>query len=192
MCNRSALTHLPRAYSNNEYVGKYEHEYLMKLVLMVSKLNCGEDGKVSRVSHIFLKTVCNLNARDLHGNTLLHKCVIDRYTNAMKLLLKAGVNINSINSSGDTPLHLAVIRKDSVHFLPRVLEVLFDGGAHIDFVNNDGKTPIDMAETDEARMILSERRKLELKCISARAVKKLGIPYMGVVPKTLEKYISMH
>ena len=192
LCNRSALTHLPRAYSNNEYVGKYEHEYLMKLVLMVSKLNCGEDGKVSRVSHLFLKTVCNLNPRDLHGNTLLHKCVIDHYTNAMKLLLKAGVNINSINSSGDTPLHLAVIRKDSVHFLPHVLEVLFDGGAHIDFVNNDGKTPMDMAETDEARMILSERRKLELKCISARAVKKLGIPYMGVVPKTLEKYISMH
>ena len=51
---------------------------------------------------------------------------------------------------------------------------------------------MDMAETDEARMILSERRKLDLKCISARAVKKLGIPYMGVVPKTLEKYISMH
>ena len=55
-----------------------------------------------------------------------------------------------------------------------------------------GKTPMDMAETDEARMILSERRKLDLKCISARAVKKLGIPYMGVVPKILEKYISMH
>ena len=53
-------------------------------------------------------------------------------------------------------------------------------------------TSIDMAETDEARMILSERRKLDLKCISARAVKKLGIPYMGVVPKTLEKYVSMH
>ena len=69
---------------------------------------------------------------------------------------------------------------------------MFDGGAHIDFVNNDGKTPMDMAKTDEARMILSEKRNLELKCISARAVKKFRIPYLGVVPKTLEKYISMH
>lgn len=68
LCNRSALTSLPRAYSNNGYVGKHEHDYLTKLVLMVSKLNCGEDGKVSRVSHLFLKTVCNLNPRDLHGN----------------------------------------------------------------------------------------------------------------------------
>ena len=41
-------------------------------------------------------------------------------------------------------------------------------------------------------MILSKRRKLELKCISAKAVKMFGIPYMGVVPKTMEKYISMH
>ena len=73
-----------------------------------------------------------------------------------------------------------------------MLKVLFDGGVHHDFVNNDGKTPMDMAKTDVARMILSEKRKLELKCISTRAVKKFGIPYSGVVPKTLEKYISMH
>ena len=51
---------------------------------------------------------------------------------------------------------------------------------------------MDMAQTDVARMILSERRKLELKCICARAVKTFGIPFVGLVPKTLEKYISMH
>ena len=47
-----------------------------------------------------------------------------------------------------------------------MLEVLFDGGAHHDFVNRDGKTPLDMAQTDKARMILSKRRKLEVKGIS--------------------------
>ena len=41
-------------------------------------------------------------------------------------------------------------------------------------------------------VILSERRTLELKCISAKAVKKFGIPYLGVVPKILENYISRH
>ena len=108
-----------------------------------------------------------------------------------KLLLNAGFNVNAINNKGNTPLHLAVSK---IHLLTDTLEVLFDEGAHHDFVNNDGKTPMDMAKTDEARMILSERRKLELKCICARAVKKFGIPYnyMGLVPKTLEKYISMH
>ena len=55
-----------------------------------------------------------------------------------------------------------------------LLEVLFDEAvhAHHDFVNDDGKTAIDMAQTDETRRILSEKRKVELKCISARAVKK--------------------
>ena len=77
-----------------------------------------------------------------------------------------------------------------MHIFTNMLKVLFDGGAHHDFVNNDGKTPMAIAQTDEARMILSsEKRKLELKCISAGAVKKFGIPYSGVVPKTLEKYI---
>ena len=76
------------------------------------------------------------------------------------------------------------------HNFTDILKVFFDGGAHHDFVNNDGKTPMAIAQTDEARMILSsEKRKLELKCISVGAVKKFGIPYSGVVPKTLEKYI---
>ena len=113
-----------------------------------------------------------------------------------KLLLNAGFNVNSINNNGNTPLHLAVAYKpmgnDNMNLLTDTLEVLFDWGAHHDFVNNDGKTPMDMAQTDEARMILSERRKFELKCIFARAVKTFGIPFVGLVPKTLEKYICMH
>lgn len=115
----------------------------------------------------------------------------------MKLLLNAGFNVNAINNRGDTSLHLAVnfssLRRDvNFHLKIDMLKLLIDEGAHHDFVNDDGKTPMDMAKTDEARMILSERRKLEIKCICARAVKKFGIPYMGLVPKTLEKYISMH
>ena len=113
----------------------------------------------------------------------------------VKLLLNAGFNVNAIDCRGDTPLHRAAGLEpgdDLIHQVHEIMNALFYGGAHHDFVNNDGKTPMDMAKTDEARMILSERRKLELECISARAVKKFGIPYLGVVPKTLEKYISMH
>ena len=94
------------------------------------------------------------------------------------------------------PLHEAVLfyprNNDQLHILTEMLEVLLDGGAHHDFLNNKGETAADLAKTDDARRILSERKKLELKCISARALKKFGLPYLGVVPKTLEKYISMH
>ena len=51
---------------------------------------------------------------------------------------------------------------------------------------------MDLAKADEVRSFLQEKRKLELKCISARAVKRFELPYLGVVPKILEKFISMH
>ena len=174
---------------------------LQKLVFMISKFECADEGRLSS-SALLLKAISNLNLRDDDSSTLLHWFAIPRgiyssysYSGAVKLLLNAGFNVNVINGNGNTTLHIVATLKpsdDKIHLLTDMLQVLFDGGAHHDFVNNDGKTPMDMAGTDEARMILSHRRKLELKCICARAVKKFGIPYMGLVPKTLEKYISMH
>ena len=183
--------------------------FLWELILMIRKFNCGENGKLPSAS-LFLKTLCNVNPGDHEGNTLLHQFV--RYNinchyhrnkscshiGEVKFLLNSGFNVNAINNRGDTPLHLAVYfkswRNDALKQLEiDMLKLLIDKGAHHDFVNNDGKTPMDTANNNEARMILTEqRRKLELQCIAAKAVKKLGIPYMGVVPKTLEKYISMH
>ena len=180
-----------------------------ELISMISKFNGGENGKLPSAV-LVLKTLCNFNPRDRDGNTLLHQLVKNTiyhriyhhnkscsHIGEVKALLNAGFNVNAINNRGYTPLHLAVNfssgREDAnFHLEIDMLKLLIDEGAHHDFVNDDGKTPMDMAKTDEARMILSERRKLELKCICARAVKKFGIPYMGLVPKTLEKYISMH
>ena len=147
------------------------------------------------------------NPRDDQGNTLLHLAVnyetphkyLPRFefpcVKTFKVLLEAGISVNAINNNGDTPLHRAVTFRPSggkFHLLTDMLKVLLDAGAHHDFVNNDSKTPTEMARTDEARWILSERKTLELKCIAARAVKKFGLPYKGVVPQTVEMYISMH
>ena len=113
----------------------------------------------------------------------------------MKLLLNSGFNVNAMNHKGSTPLHIAATFKPSegkICLLTELLQVLVDGGAHHDFVNSDGETPIDMAKTDEARLILSESKNLELQCISARAVRKYRIPYIGMVPVILEKYICRH
>ena len=179
---------------------------LRDLVWIISKLNCSRVGKLSCVSP-FLKTLCKVNPCDPSGKSLLHMfaifhCTDHRnvsYTDATKLLLNAGFDVNSTDSNGNTALHtIARIspyrysNRSHIH-ITDMLQVLIDGGAHHDFVNNDGKTPMDLAKTYEVHMILTEqKRKLELQCIAAKAVKKLGIPYLGVVPKTLEKYISMH
>jgi len=79
----------------------------------------------------------------------------------IKLIMHAGCNVNAINSKGNSPLHLAVAFKpDSkdLQLLRDVLETLLDGGIHEDLVNGEGKTAMDIAETDEARRILSVRR----------------------------------
>ena len=189
-----------------ELLGSYERQLSdlfycsVKIVSFIPKLKFRQEGKTS-YALVLLKKLSQINPQ-CFGNTLLHAVirghiVKDSSTclDAVKLLLNAGFNVNAFNKRGCTPLHLAVSLKpenEKIHLLTNLLKVLLDGGAHHDFVNSKGKTPMDIARTDEARMILSEKRKLELKCISAKAVKKFGIPYLGVVPKTLEKYISAH
>jgi len=163
-----------------------------------------------------LKTLVGTNLQNSHGSTLLHLAADGQHrmefflltgknpsplfafpcAKTVKLLLQMGFNINAVNRNGDTPLHRAVTFKPSrikrIHLLTDTLEVLLDEGAHHDFVNNDGKTAMDMAQTVEACRVLSERKTLELKCIATKAMKKFGLPYLGVVPKMVAKYISMH
>ena len=172
-----------------------------KVVLFISKVEFHGESKRSNLSTM-LKQLFRKDPQDRSGNTLLHKvieCHMDNEVysclDAVKLLLSAGFNVNAKNKKGNTPLHIAAKfkpRSGKICLVAEILQVLIDGGAHHDFVNNDSKTPMDMAKTDEACMILSESRNLELRCISARAVRKFGTPYLGVVPKTLEKYINMH
>ncbi|CAH3150822.1 unnamed protein product [Porites lobata] len=195
-----------RLNDNKQYCQELVQEDLfdcsLELVLMISKFEFCDERNASSLT-MLLRKLFMQDPRNRYGNTLLHefikRCPDDDDSSpclqAVNLLLNKGFNFNVINNEGNTPLHIAVMlepRNDKLYLVTEILQLLFYGGAHHDFVNNDGKTPMDMAGTDQACMILSERRKLELKCISARAVKKFGIPYLGVVPKILENYISRH
>ena len=159
-----------------------------------------------------MKRFLGLNPRTPDGNTLLHLAAYKpeivvlspkvRFAvfklpsvETVKLIIHAGCNVNAINTKGNSPLHLAVTFKPStkdLQLLRDVLETLFDGGIHEDLVNSEGKTAMDIAETDEACRILSVKSRLRLKCIAARAVRKFGLCYVGIVPKTLERFISLH
>ena len=198
--------------------GVKEHEeknlmdHLLRLLQIFSKVDHYDEDKSSSLSALLGK-LSYLNPRDEYGNTLLHLAAGQERneflhamtfphspltlpcTNTVKLLLNAGMDVNVKNSSGDTPLHTAVSFEPSnnkIQLLTDTLKVLLDGGAHHDFVNNDGKTAMHVAKTNKARRILFEKRKLELKCISARAIKRFNLPYLGLVPKPLERYITMH
>ena len=177
--------------------------YLLRFLQIFAKCEFSAEGKNPCIS-VLLQKISWLYPRETkYGNTLLHLAVDGEnsvikppyqfpYAKTVKLLLIAAINVNAFNNNGDKPLHRAVTVKPSKKILTEVMEVLLDGGAHHYFVNSSGKTAMDIAQTNEARKILSKREMLELKCITARAVKMFGLNYVGVVPKTLKKFISMH
>ena len=169
----------------------------VKAVSLISSSHHFEVDKASTVL-VLIRRLCALNPRDLQGRSLLHEAVKRCQQNSLllvKKLLHGGLNVNATDHQGNTPLHVAVLSNpwhDMIHLVTNLCEILLNGGAHQDFVNHDGKTAMDLAKTDEVRSFLQEKRKLELKCISARAVKRFELPFLGVVPKILEKFISMH
>ena len=181
------------------------------LLMIYTKIQIPESKETAGIFDC-MRRFLRLNPRTRDGNTLLHlasgykteitmpnsnKFLICRLpcVEIMKLIMHAGCNVNAINTKGNSPLHLAVTFKPSnedLQLLRDVLETLFDGGVHEDLVNSESKTAMDIAETDEARRILSVKRRLRLKCIAARAVRKFGLCYVGIVPETLERFISSH
>ena len=175
----------------------------LRVITFLCKCQYFEVGKTSTIS-VLLRRLSGLNPQDHHGSSLLNETLkrcLDVTSSLLvsidvvKILLNTGFNVNAADFDGNTPLHLAVCLQphiNEIHIFTNLLEILLDGGAHQDFVNHDGKTAMDLAKTDEARSILWDKRKLKLKCISARAVKRFGLSYLGVVPKILEKFISMH
>ena len=127
----------------------------------------------------FLQRFLRLNPRNNDRNTLLHLAAwhetpikednVRRVcklpcVETMKLILHAGCDVNAVNTEGNTPLHLAVKYKpaepEDVEILREMLLLLLDIGADPKLENKNGQTPLDSCETDEARMILSEKRGL--------------------------------
>ena len=138
----------------------------------------------------FLQRFLRLNPRNNDRNTLLHLAAwhetpikednVRRVcklpcVETMKLILHAGCDVNAVNTEGNTPLHLAVKFKpepEEVEILREMLLLLLDIGADPKLENENGQTPLDSCESDEARRILSEKRRLSAMNVEVGDVRK--------------------
>nr|QYC92815.1 Fem-1b [Sinonovacula constricta] len=112
-----------------------------------------------------------------------------------KLLILGGMDVNCQDNQGNTPLHVIVKYNNPVSDFDNLhacMISLLSNGAHQDIRNKDGKTAISAAMTGVADVILRTNMTINLKCFAAQVIRKHDIPYIGHIPKTLERFVELH
>lgn len=181
------------------------------LVVIFSKLGAHSEMNIFRAMKVIHKVVADVKPSSKKSDKTLVHFAVDSETpvndfhtrdvvrfpcaKTTKLLIEAGIDVQTMDKDGNTPLHLVVGYQRVVGdflTLHSIITSLVDAGAHVDVVNKNGKTPMAKASTGVAEIILKSQQKLSLKCLSARAVKRHGLSYIGQVPATLEQFIKLH
>jgi ankyrin repeat protein len=82
-----------------------------------------------------------VDARDTHGNTLLHIAAREGHDKIVQYLIKKGATVNARNASKWTPLHSAASRRGNA----RVVESLITNKAHVNVQTATETTPLHFA-----------------------------------------------
>jgi len=100
-----------------------------------------------------IKNAADVNAKDIHGNTVLMSCCAAGNLAHVKLLCSKKADVNKQNNAGDTALMIAGLnnRRDILLFL------LTFAGANLDVKNNKGKALLDLDISDEIRREVTSR-----------------------------------
>jgi hypothetical protein len=85
----------------------------------------------------------DVNAKDLSGNTPLHKAASADNKELTALLLAHGADVNARDMIGYTPLHCAPLKDES--------ELLLAHGADVNAKDDKGQTPLHLAVSDDPR-----------------------------------------
>ncbi len=113
----------------------------------------------------------------------------------VRLLIQSGANVSIVDSNHNLPLHIIVKYNRPISdflTLHNIIVSLIDAGCHIDQTNSLGETSMDASTTGVAEIIIRTRRKIQLKCLAACAVKRHGLNYQGQIPVSLEEFVALH
>jgi len=192
--------------------------YLMRIFLcltnLFTKIKSFSDDQRHTVMTIIHEVVEKVEPKSRTKRTLLHLAVDSETTvndwggtgngsgllqfpcaATAKVLLEVGGDAKAADADFNTPLHVIVgYRKIVSDFqtLHTIVALLVGAGAHCDVVNAQGQTPMAKAATGVVQIILKIHDKINLKCLSARAVKRHRLQYKNQVPKDLEAFVDMH
>ena len=102
-------------------------------------------------------------------------------------LLEAGAVADATDAGGNTPLHAVVFTQtETSPARDHVVNLLLQHGAHVDSANADGRTA---SEFLSPSLVFNH---VGLKCLAARAVLSMKLPYRGNVPTTLADFVDRH
>jgi ankyrin repeat protein len=98
------------------------------------------EGKEIVAEGVLVRGNVNLNARNEHGETPLHRAVEKGMRELVAALVKGGANVNARSGSGETALHLAAMHTD-----PAPTLFLLRSGADAKARNDEGESPLHWA-----------------------------------------------
>lgn len=88
------------------------------------------------------------NSLAVDGESILHKAVMMKDIQGIKVLLNNAADPNCASNSGDTPLHEAAFSNNL-----EIVEILISRGAVSDVQNQDGETPADLAKAHKSNVL---------------------------------------
>lgn len=98
-------------------------------------------------------TVEDANALAVDGESILHKAVMMKDVEGIKILLDNAADPNHAGNMGDTPLHQAVFNNNL-----EIAEILVSRGAIVTIQNQYGETPADLARAHKSNILLNYLR----------------------------------
>ncbi len=110
---------------------------------------CVKAGKKRILTYVCWSRPGSLSAWDLSGWTPLHNAAMGDQTEAVKWLIRAGVNVNAKDNVSNTPLGFAASRGRT-----ETAKLLIAAGAKVNIKNKWGMTPLHTAASEAAKVLL--------------------------------------
>ncbi|XP_047107647.1 serine/threonine-protein phosphatase 6 regulatory ankyrin repeat subunit B-like [Schistocerca piceifrons] len=98
-----------------------------------------------KIFKLLIDSGANVNFKDDHGCTALHRAVADMRCEVLEMLLDAGADPNIVDDCGVSSLHTLSDRRADVRDITKFAERLLQAGASVNVADHNGRTPLHYA-----------------------------------------------